>query len=63
MFRGCQVACIGFTFTKDSPLNQIGRLGDSLRTEFAEETVNTTIVDDVPCPTCPELKVILDFLD
>lgn len=24
MFRGCQVACIGFTFTKGSPLNELG---------------------------------------
>lgn len=24
IFRGCQVACIGFTFTKDSPLNELG---------------------------------------
>ncbi len=31
VFRGCQVACIGFTFTKDSPLNQIGQLEQSIR--------------------------------
>lgn len=58
MFRGCQVACIGFTFTKDSPLNQIGKLGENLKTELLEEgapTIAATV--DMPCPKCPGLEV------
>ncbi|VDL21845.1 unnamed protein product [Hymenolepis diminuta] len=59
------VACIGFTFTKGSSLNQIGKLGESLRAKFSEEEKKhngdegVLITDsplDVTCSTCPELK-------
>nr|CDS31588.1 Serine/threonine-protein kinase Genghis Khan [Hymenolepis microstoma] len=70
VFRGCQVACIGFTFTKDSPLNQIGKLVECLKAEFAEEkhAVNEgVLVTDSPlaltCSTCPELKARIHDLE
>ncbi|KAM3184176.1 hypothetical protein ACTXT7_008904 [Hymenolepis weldensis] len=65
VFRGCQVACIGFSFTKGSSLNQIGKLGECLRAKFSEEEKKHNgdegilITDsplDVTCSTCPELK-------
>ncbi|KAL5971580.1 Serine/threonine-protein kinase MRCK alpha [Taenia solium] len=57
VFRGCQVACIGFTFTKDSPLNQIGKLGENLKTELLEEGATAvTDIADMPCSKCPELE-------
>ncbi|VDD74359.1 unnamed protein product [Mesocestoides corti] len=61
VFRGCQVACIGFTFTKDSPLNQIGRLEEALGSrktavamEQADDVASQTPVQN--CTKCGELK-------
>lgn len=57
VFRGCQVACIGFTFTKGSPLNQIGKLGENLKAELLEEgATTTTAAADVHCPKCLGLE-------
>ncbi|KAL5108983.1 Serine/threonine-protein kinase MRCK beta [Taenia crassiceps] len=57
VFRGCQVACIGFTFTKDSPLNQIGKLGENLKTELLEGGATAIAATaDMPCPKCQGLE-------
>lgn len=76
VFRGCQVACIGFTFTKDSPLSQIGQLGSRLssqtnllpsagvmvNTECNADGRSTTPTSDIEkCPKCPSLTVSADM--
>ncbi|KAM7535308.1 hypothetical protein Aperf_G00000094837 [Anoplocephala perfoliata] len=75
VFRGCQVACIGFTFTKDSPLNQIGKLGECLKLEFVEQantgtdgattttTASPVVSVELSCTTCPELKIRIRDLE
>uniref|UniRef100_A0A0X3PUI3 non-specific serine/threonine protein kinase n=1 Tax=Schistocephalus solidus TaxID=70667 RepID=A0A0X3PUI3_SCHSO len=45
VFRGCQVACIGFTFTKDSPFNQIERLEDALKDRLGSSGKSASVVD------------------
>ncbi|BHF71654.1 hypothetical protein SprV_0401471400 [Sparganum proliferum] len=45
VFRGCQVACIGFTFTMDSPFNQIERLEDALRDRLGVSDKSASVVD------------------
>ncbi|KAA0188071.1 ROCK1 [Fasciolopsis buskii] len=58
IFRGCQVACIGFTFTNGSPLNELGARqdmsdhhADNLDVKFTRISSNkkpTTSGSDVP---------------
>lgn len=58
VFRGCQVACIGFTFTRDSPLNQIGNLQESLRGQLAlvPPAPPLSAVDDSTSPAPQEAE-------
>ncbi|CAH8479735.1 unnamed protein product [Schistosoma curassoni] len=60
IFRGCQVACIGFTFTNNSPLNELGpthyRMTSKDKSECSEEISNPKssdahVLNDISLPS------------
>ncbi|CAH8484476.1 unnamed protein product [Schistosoma haematobium] len=60
IFRGCQVACIGFTFTNNSPLNELGpthyRMTSKDKSECPEEisepkSSDAHVLNDISLPS------------
>ncbi|KAA3682270.1 serine/threonine-protein kinase MRCK [Paragonimus westermani] len=53
IFRGCQVACIGFTFTDGSPLNELGSRNLRKTPDSAPLSIGEPPVIDQTLPTKP----------
>ncbi|KAF6778426.1 hypothetical protein AHF37_01709 [Paragonimus kellicotti] len=53
IFRGCQVACIGFTFTDGSPLNELGSRSLKKIPDSAPLSIDEPPVIDQTSPTKP----------